>query len=72
MSNRAKRREARGASNVEVTSDLGFGKRNVALFVAGLVSIALGYVFLAQGSITAAPMLLVLGYVVFMLLAIVL
>ncbi len=61
-----------GSQTVSVTSDLGYGKRNLALFGAAVVSIALGYILLAQGSITAAPLLLVLGYVVFMLLAIVL
>ena len=34
------------------------------LFVAGLVSIVLGYVFLALADTTAAPILLVLGYCV--------
>lgn len=66
------RRSGSGSQNVEVTSDLGFGKLNAGFLVAGLISIAIGYVLLAQGSITAAPMLLVLGYVVFMLLAILL
>ena len=42
-----------------------FGRRNLVLFAAGGVSIAVGYVFLAAGSITLAPILLVAGYCVF-------
>lgn len=53
-------------------SALQFGKINAILGVAGVVSLVLGYVLLAQGSITAAPLLLVLGYVVLLPLAIIL
>jgi hypothetical protein len=51
---------------------LQFSPRNAILAVAGLACIALGYVLLSQGSITAAPLLLVLGYVVLLPLAIIL
>jgi uncharacterized membrane protein HdeD (DUF308 family) len=51
---------------------LRFSPRNGILAAAGLLSIVLGYVLLAQGSITAAPLLLVLGYVVLLPLAIIL
>jgi hypothetical protein len=42
------------------------------LLVLGLASIVLGYVLLAGGSITAAPLLLVLGYAVLIPAAIIL
>lgn len=42
----------------------GFGKANQALLAAAVAVIAVGYVLLDRGSITAAPMLLTLGYVV--------
>lgn len=51
---------------------LRFSAVNGALGAAGLGAIALGYYLLAQGSITAAPLLLVLGYVVLLPLAIIL
>lgn len=51
---------------------LRFSAVNGALAVAGLGAIVLGYYLLAQGSITAAPLLLVLGYVVLLPLAIIL
>jgi hypothetical protein len=45
---------------------------NLALGAAGLVALALGYWLLAGGSVTAAPLLLVLGYVVLLPLALIL
>ena len=49
---------------------LPFTKTNYYIFLAGLVAIVLGYVSLAQGSITLAPILLVLGYCVIVPVAI--
>ncbi len=43
---------------------LRFHSRNVILLVAAVVSIGVGYLLLAQGSTTLAPILLVLGYCV--------
>lgn len=51
---------------------LRFSKVNAGLGLAGLAAVALGYMLLAQGSITAAPLLLVLGYVVLFPMALVL
>jgi hypothetical protein len=39
------------------------------LFIAGLASIGVGYILLAIGDITVAPVLLVLGYCVLVPLA---
>lgn len=50
---------------------LKFTRVNAILGAAGLVSLTLGYWLLAQGSITAAPLLLVLGYVVLLPMAII-
>ncbi len=46
-------------------SRLRYGPRNFALLGAALLCIGVGYVLLARGSTTAAPILLVLGYCVF-------
>ena len=43
---------------------LRFGPKNVVLLTAAVVSLTVGYVLLARGSTTAAPVLLVLGYCV--------
>jgi len=69
----ARRKEARkekgGAAPV---ASLKFSGVNMALGGAGLVVVALGYWLLAQGSVSAAPVLLVLGYVVLLPLALIL
>jgi len=47
-----------------VETDLGFswGRANVILLGLGLAALVLGYMALARGSRTLAPILLVLGY----------
>ena len=54
------------------TKTLHFATRNIVLLAAGLAAITLGYVLLAGGSTVAAPLLLVLGYVVLIPLGIIL
>ncbi len=44
--------------------DLNFGTRNYGALGAALACILLGFLLLSRGSITAAPILLVLGYCV--------
>ena len=58
-------------SQGEAPAALRFTKVNAALGAAGLVSLTLGYWLLAQGSITAAPLLLVLAYIVLLPMAII-
>lgn len=48
------------------------GHRNVLLLVTGIVVVLIGYVLLGRGSVTAAPLLLVVGYCVMIPLSIVL
>jgi hypothetical protein len=50
---------------------LKFTEVNAVLGVLGLVCLTLGYWLLARGSITAAPLLLVLEYVVLLPMAII-
>ena len=50
---------------------LRFTRQNAMLAGAGIACLALGYWLLAQGSITAAPILLVLAYVVLLPMAII-
>jgi hypothetical protein len=51
---------------------LQFSTINGALGIAGILTVGLGYFLLSTGSITLAPVLLVLGYVVLLPLAIIL
>lgn len=67
-----RRGRAEKAGNADSVSHLRFSRVNLILGVAGLTSIALGYFLLSQGSITAAPLLLVLGYVGLLPLALIL
>ncbi|UCC24974.1 MAG: hypothetical protein JSU98_14755 [Gemmatimonadales bacterium] len=52
-------------------ASLRFTSVNLILGGLGLASLVAGYWLLGQGSITAAPLLLVLGYVVLLPLAII-
>ncbi len=58
-----------GTQAVE-SEGLPFTRKNYYIFFAGLVAIILGYIALGQGSITLAPILLVLGYCVIIPVAI--
>ena len=51
---------------VQKSEALPFGKKNWMILGAALASIILGFISLASGSITLAPILLVLGYCVLM------
>lgn len=62
---------AKKISKSAAPAALKFTKVNAMLGGAGLVALTLGYWLLAQGSITAAPLLLVLGYVVLLPMAII-
>jgi hypothetical protein len=62
---------ARKKTPGEAPQALKFTAENAVLAVAGLACLALGYWLLAQGSITAAPILLVLAYVVLLPMAII-
>jgi hypothetical protein len=57
---RQRRQTARESQGVE----LPFGRKNYILFGTAAVVILAGYVALSQGSITLAPILLLLGYLV--------
>jgi ABC-type transport system involved in cytochrome bd biosynthesis fused ATPase/permease subunit len=49
---------------VSSSARLRFGPRNFAFLGAAVVALVVGYAMLAGGSITLAPILLVLGYCV--------
>jgi len=47
-------------------------KRNLLFVGASILLIAIGYYLLGQGSMTVAPILLILGYLIFLPLSIIL
>jgi hypothetical protein len=55
-----------------VLADIKYTKKNYLFFGAGLISVVLGFILLAGGSIVLAPILLVIGYIVFFPLGILL
>jgi hypothetical protein len=62
-----KARRPSGAAQARTQSrtfGLPFGRTNLILFGAGIAAIVLGFITLAFGSDTLAPVLLVLGYCV--------
>ena len=65
-------RKKTGSSTSAPQPSLRFSRVNAILGAAGLLALVLGYLLLADGSITAAPLLLVLGYVVLVPLALIL
>jgi hypothetical protein len=68
----ARKKSTSQATGGRPQASLRFSRVNLLLGVAGLLALALGYLLLANGSITAAPLLLVLGYVVLVPLALIL
>ena len=61
-----------GGAGAASKASLQFSKINLAFAVGAVVTITLGYWLLSMGSITWAPILLVLGYVFLVPLAIIL
>lgn len=62
---------AKNTTKSKSPAALKFTRVNALLGAGGLLAVTLGYWLLAQGSITAAPLLLVLGYVVLLPMAII-
>ncbi len=67
-----KQRKAQKRKKQEKGGSVVLGVRNVILLTVGLIIIIVGYFLLGKGSITAAPILLVLGYCVVVPLSIIL
>jgi len=66
------RKEQAQAKKAEVLMDVKFTKKNMLFFGVGVLSVLIGFIMLASGSIVLAPILLVLGYLVFFPLGILL
>ncbi len=59
-----KRKKPQKVAKREKVEQIRFGRTNYLLLLGGLLSIVFGYLTLSWGSITVAPILLVLGYCV--------
>lgn len=54
----------------KIRPNIAFGRNNYLLLIIGIITIIAGFIALAKGSITLAPILLVVGYCVIIPLAI--
>ena len=61
-----RRKQARRAKTDKPAPRVRFGKRSRIMFGVGGANLVIGYLALAYGSITLAPILLVAGYCVFL------
>jgi uncharacterized membrane protein len=66
------RKEQATQKKAEVLMDVKFNRKNMLFFGVGVLSVLIGFIMLASGSIVLAPILLVLGYLVFFPLGILL
>ncbi len=66
------KKDGNGGAGAAGKASLKFSKINLAFAAGAVVTITLGYWLLSLGSITWAPILLVLGYVFLVPLAIIL
>lgn len=41
-----------------------FSRKSIVLFFSALLTIIIGYIFMAKGDITVSPVLLIIGYVI--------
>ena len=64
-------------SSVELFQDWSFEKENYVFFIAGIISVILGYIIMATGetysfqSLSLAPVLLFVGYIILIPIALI-
>lgn len=69
---RKKEKDKKKEQKHEVLLDTKFSKKNTMFFGIGLILVIIGFILLAAGDITLAPIVLVVGYLVFFPLGILL
>lgn len=69
---RKKEKDKKKEQKHELLLDTKFSKKNTMFFGIGLILLIIGFVLLAAGDITLAPILLAVGYLVFFPLGILL
>ncbi|MFQ6102656.1 MAG: hypothetical protein ACE5OP_00005 [Candidatus Glassbacteria bacterium] len=61
---RGRKPETKTVAAEKISADVGFSSLNIKLLIFSVAVIIAGFIFLSQGSVTLAPILLVLGYCV--------
>lgn len=67
-----KKKKEQKEQKQELLLDTKFSKKNTMFFGIGLILVIIGFILLATGDITLAPIVLVVGYLVFFPLGILL
>lgn len=67
-----RRREVKREKRAPRRINIEFKSKNYILLLSGIISIIIGFITLSHGSITLAPILLIIGYAVLIPLAILL
>ena len=67
-----KKQKSKKEEKRQMVLDVSFKRKNILMFGIGLVFVVVGFILLAGGDIVAAPILLVVGYLVFFPLGILL
>lgn len=72
MAQKNKKKKEKPAKKERVLATVNFTKKNTLFFGIGLILVVIGFILLAAGDIIIAPILLVVGYLVFFPLGILL
>ena len=72
MAKKEKKKKEKPVRKEEALTSVSFSKKNMLFFGIGLILVILGFIMLAIGDIVLAPILLVVGYLVFFPLGILL
>lgn len=72
MAKKEKKKKEKPVKKESVLAAVKFTKKNTLFFGVGLILIIVGFILLAAGDIVLAPILLVVGYLVFFPLGILL
>lgn len=72
MAKKEKKKKEKPTRKEKFLATVDFSKKNMLFFGIGLVLIIIGFILLAAGDIVLAPILLVVGYLVFFPLGILL
>lgn len=65
MAKKEKKEKEKKDKRPEALIDIKFTRKNYLFFGAGLICLIVGFILLRNGDIVLAPILLVLGYLVF-------
>ncbi|UCG30207.1 MAG: hypothetical protein JSV53_12045 [candidate division WOR-3 bacterium] len=72
MAKKKKTKKEKPAKKEEALATVKFSRKNTIFFGIGLVLVVIGFILLAAGDIVLAPILLIVGYLVFFPLGILL